>query len=389
MVFALVATPAVLILVGERENHKHSRRALDRLLLRTGNTLYGNRLWAVVAILILMSFSALGMLYVELQDSWINNFKKSSVVYADDQALNRKLAGTNVTYVELDTGRPNGIKNPAFLRKLQKFHDYLKTVDGLGSSLSLVQIIEKMNLELEGISEIPDSPEAVAQYLLLLDGSTYDRFWDHDYQKVLIAVFGKRADYQYGRYYYSNMDLFLEKHFPECIRSYGGDLRLSYHWVGLLQNDQIKSFLTALLLILFVSTGVFWSFKKGAIVVSPIVLAVAMNYGIMGFCGIYLSVAVSVFSAITLGVGVDYAIHLKSKYDVLSLKMPSSEVLPAAFTSAGKAIVSNACVVIGGFLTLLLSQTPPLQKLGLICSLGIVTSLVAVFLVVPVLSIKK
>ena len=69
--------------------------------------------------------------------------------------------------------------------------------------------------------------------------------------------------------------------------------------------------------------------------------------------------------------------------------MDSEDAFYGIFRTAGKAIVWNAVVVIAGFLTLIFSQMPPNQKLGLICSLGIATSLISSFLVVPVFLVKK
>ena len=109
----------------------------------------------------------------------------------------------------------------------------------------------------------------------------------------------------------------------------------------------------------------------------------------MGFCGIPLGVSVSVFSSIILGIGIDYAIHLQNKFDVLRNEMDLEDAFSGIFKTAGKAIVWNAVVVIAGFLTLIFSQIPPNQKLGLVCSLGIATSLFSSFLVVPVFLISK
>ena len=107
-----------------------------------------------------------------------------------------------------------------------------------------------------------------------------------------------------------------------------------------------------------------------------------MNYAILGFCKIPISTSVSIFSSVILGIGIDYAIHLQSKFDFLRGKMEISEVIPNICMTAGKAILWNA-VVITGFLILLFSEMPPNQKLGLVCSLGVATSFISSFLVVP------
>lgn len=74
---------------------------------------------------------------------------------------------------------------------------------------------------------------------------------------------------------------------------------------------------------------------------------------------------------------------------MLRNKMELEDAFVGIFKTAGKAIVWNGVVVIAGFSTLIFSQMPPNQKLGLICSLGIATSLISSFLVVPVFLFKK
>ena len=88
-------------------------------------------------------------------------------------------------------------------------------------------------------------------------------------------------------------------------------------------------------------------------------------------------------------IGIDYAIHLQSKFDALRNEMELEDAFSGIFKTAGKTIVWNGVVVIAGFLTLIFSQIPPNQKLGLVCSLGIATSLISSFLVVPVCLISK
>ena len=384
MVFALLATPAALMLFGEREK-KASHAVLDKFLILVGNFLFRNRVWIRIVIVIIIVTAFVGMSKVFIQDSWISNFKKTSAVYTDDEILNNKLSGTNMLYVELDTGTPNGIKEPAFLKQVVQFQKELETIDGIGGFLSIAQIIEKMNSEISGEYSIPDSSEAVAQYMLLLGGSTYERFWDYSYQKINIVMFGTKGDYRAGSTVLSAIQACLKENLPGIRATLGGDYMLSYHRVNLLRTDQVKSFMTSLILIFLVSSLMFWSFRKGAIVAVPILMAVVMNYGIMGFCKIPLSVSVSICSAIILGIGIDYTIHLQSKFDVLSKKMETKDAIPNIFTSTGKAIVWNAAVVIAGFLVPLFSHMPPNQKFGLICSLGVATSLLSCFLVVPAL----
>lgn len=383
MVFALFATPAALVLFGKREGYRPSHDFLNGYLISLGGFLFRHRVWMRVVAGIILVFSFIGMSKIFIQDSWISNFKKSSTVYADDEMLNSKLSGTNVLYLELDTSVPKGIHNPDFLKRVVTFQEKLETIDGIGGSLSIARIIEKMNLEFDGEYTIPDSSDAIAQYMLLLDGSTYERFWDYSYQKINIMIFDAKGDYINGSSNLSAIKSFLREYLPGVKTTFGGDYMLSFHWINLLRTDQVKSFLTSLTLIFMVSSLVFWSFRKGIMVAAPILMAVVMSYGIMGFCKIPLSVSVSIFSAIIMGIGIDYAIHLQNKFDVLGRDMEAKDIVPGVFVTAGKAIVWNAAVVIAGFLVFLFSQMPSNQKVGIISALGIATSLFSCFLVIP------
>ena len=61
MMFAILATPAVLILFGERERFRTSHDLLDRFLISTGSFLFRNRVWVRVLILIIIVFAFVGM----------------------------------------------------------------------------------------------------------------------------------------------------------------------------------------------------------------------------------------------------------------------------------------------------------------------------------------
>ena len=95
------------------------------------------------------------------------------------------------------------------------------------------------------------------------------------------------------------------------------------------------------------------------------------------------------FSAIILGIGIDYAIHLQNKFDVLIKTMDEEEAILRVFTTAGKAIFWNVLVVVAGFLTLIFSQVPPNQKLGLICALGVTSSFIASVILLPVFLVRR
>ena len=389
MLLALLLTPVALKMYGERWGYSASHPVIDNVLLTFGKCMFKNRTKIRILILIIVFVSLIGVSKNFYQESWISNFKETSTVYLDDAALNKQMAGTNIFYIELDTRSPDGIKNPNLLKNLVKFHDEMDKFDGIGSSISMAKIIQKMNLEFAGQYTIPDSANTISQYLLLLDGSSHETLWDYPYQKINITVFSKEGDYLSAIPFFKSVKSSLKRLFPNATVTFGGELLLSSHSVDLLKKDQLKSFLTSLVLILLISATIYRSLRRGIIVTSPILMAVCICFGILGFSKTPIGVAVSVFSSIILGIGIDYAIHMQNKFDLLKGKVRISEAVPNMYVTAGKAVFWNAVVVIAGFLILIFSEMPPNQKLGLVCALGVTTSLVSSFLVVPALISTK
>jgi predicted RND superfamily exporter protein len=386
MVFSLTVTPVALVLAGGGRSRSRSRRSVRTCLRRLGGTLFERRrvLRLVVACVALVSLIGASRLYV--QDSYIANFKRSSHVYHANRLLNDKLLGTRMMHVALDIGHADGVKEPAFLEALDRAQARIDRLDGVGGSVSVVEVIKKMNVEMDARRRryaVPDSRRVVAYYLLLMEGRSYDSLWDDAYRRARLTVFCKKGDYRTSRVVVPAVREALADELPGVRLTLGGDFALGRHWLSLVAGDQVRSLVTSLSLVFAVAAVFFWSLRRAAMVAAPILLAVAMNFGAMGLLGVPLGVATSAFSSIILGVGIDYAIHLRSRFDRLRDGGSAREALGGAFGTAGTAIFWDVAVVTTGFLVLLLSNMPPTRKLGVVVAVGVVTSLVATFLLIP------
>jgi len=136
---------------------------------------------------VVLALAALGIRQVYIQDSFISNFKRSSPVRRSNAELNRRLSGSRMFHVELDTGRPDGVKDPAFLRAVDRAQQDAQGLAGAGGSISLVRIVKKMNQELLGDYALPDGAAAVAQMLFLVDGKSCESLWDPTYRKARVT----------------------------------------------------------------------------------------------------------------------------------------------------------------------------------------------------------
>lgn len=102
-----------------------------------------------------------------------------------------------------------------------------------------------------------------------------------------------------------------------------------------------------------------------------------VNFGVMGYLNVSLNTTTALISSIAVGMGIDYAIHLLSKYQHYGKQGFSPRVVAEkTMQHAGKAIAFNAIVVIAGFMVLPFSNFPPNRQLGYLVSLSLFSSFV-------------
>jgi hypothetical protein len=133
----------------------------------------------------------------------------------------------------------------------------------------------------------------------------------------------------------------------------------------LLYISQLQSLILALFVTFIVMIIMRHSFLFGMISLIPILFTLGIIYGFLGFSGIPLDYATMMIAGISIGVGIDYAIHLIHS---IGNKMDEGYILEEAiqltFLEKGKAILVNSIAVMAGFAVLLFSSLAPLRHLG-------------------------
>ena len=100
----------------------------------------------------------------------------------------------------------------------------------------------------------------------------------------------------------------------------------------------------------------------------------------MGLKQTFMSVAVN---SITLGLGIDFSIHMAERYAEERQRFPPEKAVTVAIEETGKAIVTSALTMAGGFGALMLSSFPMLWNFGFLSLVAIIFSLIGALTVVP------
>jgi hypothetical protein len=211
---------------------------------------------------------------------------------------------------------------------------------------------------------------------------------DPGYTQSLTTVFLRNANYvDTARLMGAIRAYASEKLASEGIQvGFAGDAAVSQALIRGIVTTQLQSLLWSLLGILVVTAGFGGSLRWGFYCLAPSLLAVVIKFAILGWAGIPLGVATSMFAAMTLGIGVNCAIHLLESFaQARAAGAAPAPALSRALELTGPSALINTLAMSLGFGVLLLSQVPANVRLGMLLVLGLVNCFLVSLLILPVL----
>ena len=127
---------------------------------------------------------------------------------------------------------------------------------------------------------------------------------------------------------------------------------------------------------------------RGFVTWIPLMVVVVWVYGIMGLTGYQLNSQTVTIGALTLGLGVDYAVHFTTRMEEEVVHSPNAD--PADWTTksaatTGRAMFGAAITTAGGFSVLNFSSLVPLQLFGQVFVVAIILALISSILLLPAL----
>lgn len=159
-------------------------------------------------------------------------------------------------------------------------------------------------------------------------------------------------------------------------------------------DNLVEAFSITLLVILVFLTLLFWrrydSPSLGAVILAPVVAALAWLFGAMAILDIPFNSETAVFTSLAIGLGVDYSIHAGERFiDERERHDTLGTALENAITGTGGALLASAATTAAAFGVLALSLSPPLQRFGLVTGSAIVLAFFACVTVLPCLLVVR
>jgi hypothetical protein len=232
----------------------------------------------------------------------------------------------------------------------------------------------------------------VAQYLLLYsmsgDPSDFEKLVDFPYRHAQLMAKVTDSGTSAATRLLGDVRAYQAQHKEAPIQRIGGFLDVMADMVHHIVWGQVLSMALAAVLVWLLVSAFFRSLVAGLLAVLPLLLALLMIFGVMGFFGIELNLITALLSSIMIGVGVDYSIHFLWRYrDERRAGASCEAAAQRTLTTAGRGIVFNALSVVVGFSVLVISAFYPVRFFGLLVAISIFASLVGALVVLPAVAI--
>jgi uncharacterized protein len=400
MLFTFTLAPALMAALppswlDRRARRRHPRR--DRASARAGRDLARfERLTvrhpraAALAICALAAAALPGLARLRVEDAWIDNFDPRSPLVAATRRFDAELWGS-YRFDVVCAGPVNYFWTPPAAALLEEIHGWAARAPHVGGVVSVLPAFEAgaRALGLKGpLSALPPADvRRVGMLVEVLRIRLYLRdllSLDGDHLRVRLLV--RDADSAKARV----LAAAFAAELPRLVRGRpievhaSGDLPAALAVVAAIVGNQLRSIGWSAALIAAVLLAALRSVRWAAAVMAPVAAATLLLFAGMGYAGVPLGIATSMFAALNLGAGVDFAVQYAYAYRRESRQRPEhAEAIAETLRTTGRGLRWNALVLALGIAVLTLSALKPNRSLGLLLALAILVSYVTTLALLP------
>ena len=163
-----------------------------------------------------------------------------------------------------------------------------------------------------------------------------------------------------------------------------GDLMTLSNLLSGLISSIVSSTAISLAVSLLVLASLTRRIGQSLLVILPVGLAGSWVVGSMAVLGINWNVLTIMITALTIGLGIDYSIHVWRRFEAnRSNGMAIWPAMRDMYVNTGSALLMSAGTTICGFMVLLLSPIPVIRDFGIVSSISVAFSLTLALLVLP------
>ena len=378
-----------------------------------GSFTKNNEIIIFLSTFLIIIFSVIGILKLEVENSFINYFDKETEIYKGMKKIDEELGGTTPLNIILKFPASKELKQIKeddefdeweeedkssedkakywFTRdkmdKIIKVHDYLDALPEIGKVLSfgsILRVAEDLNnKELQSLeiavlySKIPNSlkNEIVSPYISV----------EKDEARISVRVKDSLKDLRRNELINKiNSELNTKLNLNRNEYKLSGVLILFNNLLQSLFKSQILTLGIVILGIFVMFYILFRNIVISSIGIVPNFIAALFILGIIGSLGIPLDMMTITIAAITIGIAVDNSIHYiyRFKEEFVEIK-DYKKTLDRCHSTVGIAILNTSITIVFGFSILVLSNFIPTIYFGIFTGIAMLLAMLSVLTLLP------
>ena len=318
-IIALTFFPATLVLLPLPRGRQTARPVfIESVLERIVYLITHHQKICLTTILTFGLICAVGIFRVKVETNPVGYFKADVPIARHFHDIYRNLSGSFPVNVVMHGSTEYYFEELDNVRKMARLQQFLETLPGVDKAVSFVDYLKLVNYVRNRFDPkyyaLPEEAfelrMLINNFQIVLGNDVFQRFMEPEYSRANILLFTHIAS---STGFLETRDAILahvqkayKRTFTCEVTGLGMVISASSH---LLTTGQVKSISLALIVIFLVMAVLFLSTKVGFIAVLPNLFPIVVNFGLMGWFNIHLSVATALIASIAIRLAVADALH--------------------------------------------------------------------------------
>ena len=368
------------------------QQQIDSLFHKLGQAAMAKR-WPAVVVsttLLLPALFAAGHLNLDIRA--VRFLSPDSPTRKMAEMMDARMGGINIVQLDFDTGKPNGINQLEFLRKMQSVQDFAEGTVRFSSTYSYASLMAMMNGiwtgDESGELSLPSNPLTLNLFVLALKATNYpflQALCDETNQKAHLVL--RTTDLASGEFVslLESVEQFAKDTMPEDVTV---SAKAGLHTI--LQADreivaaQLGSLVITIIAMLAAMTVLWHSLKLAAVSLGISLVPLAVLAVLAAWFEVPLNSVTVMVAALVLGISIDDAVHLVTHWVQLKKQgVEPATALAKSLEAKGPAILCTSLILIGFSVSLVWISFPPVQDFGWLSAAAYGAALVAVLCALP------
>jgi diguanylate cyclase (GGDEF)-like protein len=345
----------------------------------------------VIGVVVLICL--IGIFRIRVETNPVGYLKDDTAVKRNFEDIYRHLSGSFPINVAMGGPEANYFEDPAHLADIVRLQAFLEKLPGVDKTVSFADYLTLVNYALNKFEQqyyvLPQEGfevrMAINNFTTMLGEDMLKRFMSPDFSKtniLLLTHISSSRDFVQAR----------EEILAYVKTEFSNDLVWDVTGLGmaisasseLLTAGQIKSLSITMILVFGIMFALFLSVKVGLIAVVPNIFPIIINFGIMGWFGIELSMVTSLIASIAIGLAVDDTIHYLVRYNrEFKTDLDEKRAIRDTLTHVGKPITFTTITLCVGFSVLLFSSFKPTAIFGVMMVITSLSALIGDLILLP------